>query len=450
MSTPTDLVTRLLEGDVGERREAASDLVERATSNPGVFAPAVDRVVGALDDPDDRVRTAAARICFEVGTYEPDIVEPVLEDLSNALDDPVAGVRANVARPVAAVIAEDPEAGWVAAPTLRDRLDDPSESVRHSVVWGLEWLATRHSEVVSPGQLTDLLDDEHPPVRKHAARTCALLPDRSERRRERLLALLSDDAIPVRRAACLALGATGASADRDALAQVARADLNDGVRTASRRPRRAAVREAAYAATVLPGGPTGGTAVRAEAADGDGETLASTLVAGDRAVGRWLRVDAPDVMVRGGRFRGRVEAVDPLEGTLDVRNRAVGYRLSLRRTRDGWTGTYDGEERSGRLDVQPTAAARLDTERTPLRYAVEGDRLGFEIEGTPHAIEVTDRDVGSGRLRGENRMQGYAVEFRPDTPGPLRALFERGRTFEASDVSLLVEGHEGAETERAG
>lgn len=443
MSTPTDLVTRLLEGDVGERREAASDLVERATSNPGVFAPALDRVVGALDDPDDRVRTAAARVCFEVGTYEPGIVEPVLEDLSSALDDPVAGVRANAARPVAEVIAEDPEAGRVAAPALRSRLDDPSESVRHSAAWGLEWLATRHPEVVSPGRLTDLLSDEHPPVRKHAARACALLPDRSERRRDRLLDLLSDDAVPVRQAACLALGATGTSADRGALAQVARADLNDDVRTAARR----GLRRAAHAATVLPGGPTGGTAARTETDDSEGETLASTLVAGDRAVGRWLRVDAPDVMVRGGRFRGRVEAVDPLEGTLDVRNRAVGYRLSLRRTRDGWTGTYDGEERSGRLDVRPTVAARLDTERTPLRYAVEGDRLGFEVEGTPHAIEVTDRDVGTGRLRGENWMQGYAVEFRPDTPGPLRVLFERGRTFEASDVSLLVEGSERAGTE---
>lgn len=428
MGAPTDLVTDLLDGAVAERRAAASDLVERATSNPGVVAPSLDRIVGALNDPDDRVRTATARICFEVGIHEPAVIEPIMDELVQALSDPVAGVRSNVARPVAEVVVRDPDAGWAAASALRERLDDDSESVRHSAAWSVEWLATRHPEVVDPERLTDLLTDDHPPVRKHAARTCALLPKPSERRHERLVDLLSDDSIAVREAACLGLGAGGTRADRDALAQAARTDLNDGVRQAARR----ALREATYDVTApvndLDGEREGGE-----------ERLAAVLVAGDRAVGHWLHVDTPGVTVRGGRLRGRVESVDPLKGTIHLRNRPAGYRLALRRTGDGWTGTYDGEERSGSLTIEPAGGRRLDTARTPIRYAVEGDRLSFVVEGTPHSIEVTGRDPETGRLRGENWMQGYVVEFRPDTTGPLRALFERGRTFEVEEVTLRVE-----------
>lgn len=428
MGAPTDLMTDLLDGAVAERRTAASDLVERATSNPGVVAPSLDRIVGGLNDPDDRVRTATARICFEVGIHEPAVIESIMDELVRALDDPVAGVRSNVARPVAEIVVRDPDAGWAAAPALRERLDDESESVRHSVAWGVEWLATRHPEVIGPERLTDLLTDDHPPVRKHAARTCALLPKPSERRHERLIDLLSDDSIAVRKAACLGLGAGGTRADRDALAQVARTDLSDGVRQAARR----ALREATYDVTV-PVNHRG-----TERAGGD-ERLAAVLVAGDRAVDHWLHVDVPGVTVRGGRFRGRVEAVDPLKGAIHLQNRPVGYRLALRRTGDGWTGTYDGAERSGSLTLEPAGGKRLDTARTPLRYAVEGDRLSFVVEGTPHSIEVTGRDPETGRLRGENRMQGYVVEFRPATTGPLRALFERGRTFEVEEVTLRTE-----------
>jgi HEAT repeat protein len=429
MGVPNDRVTALLEGDTVERRRAAaSELVETATGNPGILAPVVERIVGALDDPDDRVRTAAARVCFEVGTHDPVAVEPLLADLLDGLDDPVASVRANVARPVAEVIVRDPVNHRSTAATLRNHLDDRSGSVRHSAAWALEWLATRHPAVVPADRLNALLADDHPPVRKHAARLCALLPHADGERRERLVGMLSDESIPARRAACLALGAAGRVRDdveiRSVLAQAARTDLNEGVRLAARR----ALRATAYEATA----PTPGSAT-------DASALGAVLVAGDRALGDWLRVDDPEVTVRGGRLRGTVEAVDSLKGTIALRNDPVGYRVELQRNSDGWTGTYDGAERTGTVELAPTAARKLDTGRMPLRYAVEGDRLGFEVEGTPHSIEVTDRDPETGRLRGENWMQGYAVEFRPDTGGPVRALFERGRAFEATNLTLLVD-----------
>jgi HEAT repeat protein len=429
MGVPNDRVTALLEGEtVEQRREAASRLVETTTGNPGLVAPALDRIVGALTDRDDRIRTAAARICFEVGTHDPTVIEPLLDDLLQGLNDPVASVRANVARPVAEVIVRDPAAHHSTAATLRNRLDDESESVRHSVAWALEWLATRHPTVVPAARLTDLLTDEHPPVRKHAARLCALVPHADGTRHERLVDLLSDESIPVRRAACLALGAAdrleSGAGSQSVLAQVARTDLNEGVRRAARR----AVRESVYESATPVADPAP-----------DASALAAVLVTGERALGRWVRVDDPDVTVRGGRFRGTVEAVDSLKGVITLRNEPVGYTLELRRSSDGWTGTYEGAERTGTLDLRPTTARKLDTARTPLRYAVEGDRLGFEVEGTPHSIEVTDRDTETGRLRGENWMQGYTVEFRPETTGPVRALFERGRAFEATDIALLTE-----------
>lgn len=435
MGVPNDRVTALLEGEtVEQRREAASQLVETAAGTPGILAPVVDRVVGALCDPDDRVRTAAARICFEVGTHDPVAVEPLLDDLLDGLDDPVASVRANVARPLAEVVVREPRAHRSAAGTLRDRLDDESESVRHSVAWALEWLATRHPAVVPAARLTALLEDEHPPVRKHAARLCALLPHAGAERHERLVDLLSDESIAVRRAACLALGAVGRidgrPGSRAVLAQVARTDLNEGVRRAARR----AVRESAYEAT----------APAAEPAP-DASALAAVLVTGERALGDWVRVDDPDLTVRGGRFRGTVEAADSLKGTITLRNEPVGYTVELRRSSEGWAGTYEGTERTGSLDLHPTTARKLDAARTPLRYAVEGDRLGFAVEGTPHSVEVTDRDPETGRLRGENWMQGYVVEFRPETTGPVRVLFERGRAFEATGIVLLTDGEPGVE-----
>jgi len=427
MGVPNDRITALLEDtDTECRREAASELVETATGNPGILAPVLDRIVDALDDPDDRVRTAVARVCFEAGTHDPVAVEPLLGDLLDALDDPVASVRSNVARPIAEVVVDDPASHRAAAEPLRAHLDDRSESVRHSVAWALEWLATRDPEVVPTARLPGLLEDEHPPVRKHAARLCALMPPVDGRRHERLVELLSDESIPVRRAACLALGAAGTADDaaaRSALGQVTRTDLNGTVRRAARRALRAATYEAAA--------PTPSPAP-------DASALAAVLVTGDRALGDWLRVEA-DVTVRGGRFQGTVEAVDALQGRLDLRNDPVGYRLELRRGSDGWRGHYEGTERTGTLDVTPETARRLDDERTPLRYATAGDRLGFEVEGTPHSIEVTEHDTETGTLRGENWMQGYVVEFRPASGGPLRALFERGRAFEARNVALLTE-----------
>jgi hypothetical protein len=434
MGVPTELVTALLEGDsVEERREAASELAERSTGSPAALTPVLDRIVGALHDPDDRVRTAAARVCFEVGTHDAGTVEPLLQELLGSLDDPVPAVRANVARPVAEVVVRDPAAGRVAAGPLRDRLDDRSEGVRHSAAWALEWLATRHPEVVPGERLTALLEDTHPPVRKHAARTCALRPVPDERRHEHLVDLLSDESIPVRRAACLALGASARADNQRLLAQVARTDLNDDVRLAARR----ALRESTYA-----------RAVPVPESTADTGALAAILVTGDRAVGNWIRVDVPDVTPRGGRFRGVVETVDPLKGTIALENEPVGYRLELRRTPDGWVGSYEGTERTGSLSVQPSGAERLDDDRTPVHYAVEGDRLAFTVEGTPHSIEVTEHDTETGRVRGENWMQGYAVEFRPATAGPLRALFERGRAFEATDLELIdSEAEEQAESE---
>ncbi|MFB6207497.1 MAG: HEAT repeat domain-containing protein [Haloglomus sp.] len=434
MGVPNDRVPTLLEADVTERREAAAALVETATENPGALTSVVDRVVSALDDPDDRVRTGVARICFEVGTHDPTAVEPLLSDLLGALDDPVASVRANVARPVAEVIVRDPAAHRDAATVLRGHLDDRSESVRHSAAWALEWLAMHHPTVVPADRLTSLLGDGHPPVRKHAARLCALLPHEDETRHERLVELLSDEAIPVRRAACLALGGVGRIGGhaevRSALGQAARTDLNETVRLAARR----ALREAVYEATAPVLDPARDTSA-----------LAAVLVTGERALGGWLRVDDPEVTVRGGRFRGTVEAVDSLQGTVALRNDPVGYRLELRRDTDGWRGTYEDAERTGTLDVTPTTARELDAERTPLRYAVEADRLEFAVEGTPHSIEVTDRDPETGRLRGENWMQGYVVEFRPEAAGPVRALFERGRSFEVTDLALRTAGDEADE-----
>lgn len=428
MGAPNDRVATLLEADAVEhRREAASELVETATATPGALTTVVDRIAGALTDPDDRVRTAVARVCFEVGTRDPAAVEPLRDDLLDALGDPVAAVRANIARPVAEVVVRDPVAHRDAAATLRDCLDDRSESVRQSAAWALEWLATRDPTVVPADRLGVLLGDDHPPVRKHGARLCALCPRADRERYERLVDLLSDESIPVRRAACLALGAAGADDEgaRSVLGQVARTDLNDTVRLAARR----ALREATYETTAPVPEPAP-----------DASVLAAVLVGGERALGDWLRVDAPRVTVRNGRFRGVVTAVDALQGTITLRNEPVGYRIELSRDGDGWRGTYEGTERTGTLDVPVEGARKLDTTRTPLRYAVEGDRIEFEVEGTPHSIEVTDRVLETGQVRGENWMQGYAVEFRPERAGPVRALFERGRAFEATDLVLRTDG----------
>jgi HEAT repeat protein len=425
MGEPADLATTLLEADAAERRRAAaSDLVEAATARPGAVAPLLDRVVGALVDPDDRVRTATARVCFEVGSHDPGALESVFDDLLAALDDPVAGVRTNVARPVADAVARDPDAGRRAAPVLRDLLDDRSDSVRHSAARGLEWLATRHPGAYPVDRLPALLDDDHPPVREHAARACALLPGAAAAPggRERLVDLLNDEAVPVRTAAALALGADGDEHARRALARAARTDLNEGVRTAARR----ALRAATYDATAVPE-PVAGT---------EADPLLAALGAEDRAVGRWLAVEDPAVTPRGGRFRGAVETVVSREGTLELHNEAVGYRLRLTRGSESWTGIYEGPERAAPVDLRPVEGRRLDGNRTPLRYAVEGDRVGFTVEGAPHAVEVTDRDTATGRVFGENWAQGYAVEFRPAAEGPLRALFERGRAFEVADVRL--------------
>lgn len=518
MAAVTDLVTTLREADnPDERRRAASDLVEVATAEPDRLRPSFAAVIGALDDSDDAVRTAVARIAFEVGTHDPTVVRPVLGELVDALDDATAGVRMNCARPIAEVAVTDPEAVRFAAPALRSRLDDSSDSVRHSAAWALEWLATKHPDALPPDRAARCLDDAHPPVRKHGCRACALLAaahPTGHSRGDRLVELLNDDHVAVRAAAAHALGADGSDSARSALTRVAASDLNETVRTAARR----ALRAATYEATV------DGERAPAEPPD---RVLSDCLAAGDRAFGRWLRIDAPGVTPRGGRFYGAVIAVDPgadsiepppvteeadapaanddgadatepdaalgdspgtagsdsddadsgpftrarelvergsatersppaeseaataessdggeVAGTdegkpyVELRNAPVGYRVRLTNHAGTWRGTYAGHERTGAVTFEPVAVHRLDSDRTPLRHAVEGDRLAFTVEGAPHAVEVTDRETASGRVAGRNDERGYAVEFRPETEGPLRALFEAGRTFEATDLRI--------------
>lgn len=487
MAAVTELVATVREAeDRGERRRAASDLVEAATATPEQVRPAFPAVVAALDDPDDAVRTALARVVFEVGTYDPTAVRPVLRDLVDALDDPVAGVRMNCTRPVAEAAAADPDAVRFAAPVLRNRLDDPSDSVRHSAAWALEWIATSHPGALPPDRAARCLDDDHPPVRKHGCRACALLRAAGaggEPRHDRLVDLLNDDDIEVRAAAAHALGADGSGPAREALARAARTDLNGTVRTAARRALRAATCEATAAGGQPP----------AEPADA---VLSDCLAAGDRAFGRWFRVDAPGVTPRAGCFRGAVIVVDPVgdepppvaeasdgtrsdrgqpdtaegdapDGTdrmpdgggaagdgsdtagespggtewpyVELRNAPVGYRVRLTRRDGTWHGTYAGHERTGSVSFEPAAVHRLDPDRTPLRHAVEGDRLSFTVEGAPHTVQVIEHDTDTGRVTGRNHERGHTVEFRPGTEGPLRALFEHGRAFEATDVRIVTE-----------
>jgi hypothetical protein len=457
-SMPAIPIVPLREGSPEEREAAASEIREIATEDPGRLHGTLDQIVGGLEDDSEAIRRYVATTLFEVGVDDPAVTAPIAEDLVAALDDESTAVRMGVARPLAELAAVNPQRVRFAIDDFVPSLTDV-KSVRNSAAWALASLAPRYPEVLNEhiDDITRALLDDHHPVQTHVLRMLVPMercyPGLLDVVTERLRELLTADVAAVRQAACRAVVAHDPAWAQTLLHDVARDDPHP------------IVRETAQAELLAHTGEDSGSP---PAPDDSDETVFERA-----GLGHWLAVRTDrdqDVPFLAGRVtavaRAKSEADLTAERERGLRREDFDTRqawlaapriepsgertavhlhdpfadrgINLVRVAQGLGGEYTMPDQQVPRLLRPTEVAPVEPDRACLLAASPGDTLSFAIEGAAHEIDVQSarEDDGVYRVTGRNAEHGYTITFRPLGDAPTMAVFEQGRAFPATDLSL--------------
>jgi hypothetical protein len=342
----------------------------------------------------------------------------------------------------------------VLVPSLTD-----VKSVRHNVAWALSSLAPRYPEVLHEhiDDITRALLDDHRPVQTHVLGMLVPMercyPGLLDVVTERLRELLTAEVAAVRQAACRAVVAHDPAWAQTLLHDVARDDPPPIVRETA---------QAELLAHTEPG-----------STDPPGRDASDAAVFERAGLGHWLAIrtdrdqDVPFLT-------GRVTAVTRAKSEADLtEERERGLRREDFETRQAWLAAPGIEPSGERTAVhlhdpfadrginlvrvaqgiggefttpgqqvprllRPTEIVPVDPDRARLLAASPGDTLSFAIEGAAHEIEVQSAgdDDGVYRVTGRNAERGYSITFRPLGDAPTMAVFEQGRAFPATNLTL--------------
>lgn len=152
-----DLLERASEPDL--RRDAARLLAMLAERYPGAVAPHVDALVEGLDEAEDDVGRHLLLAVGHVSTDRPTSVEPAVDRLVGVLDEDPRVAR-HAAWSLANVADASPGAVAPAAPALVDCLEAEDEDVRRHAAQAVGRVAEAAPDAVKPalGPLLDLLE----------------------------------------------------------------------------------------------------------------------------------------------------------------------------------------------------------------------------------------------------------------------------------------------------
>lgn len=453
-------IVPLREGSPEEREAAASEIREIATEKPGRLHGSLDQIVACLDDEQEAIRRYVATAVFEVGVDEPDVVAPVAEDLVAALEDESTAVRMGAARPLAELAAVNPQRVRFAIDDLVPSLTDV-KSVRNSVAWALSSLAPRYPEVLNEhiDDITRALLDDHHPVQTHVLRMLVPMercyPGLLDVVTERLRELLTADVAAVRQAACRAVVAHDPAWAQTLLHDVARDDPHPIVRETARAELTAHTgaesgsplgRDATDEAVFEQAGLGHWVAVRADR-DQEVPFLAGRVTAISRAKSEADLTEARERGLRREDFDTRqawlaAPRLDPSgeRTAIHLHDPFADRGINLVRVAQGLGGEYTTPgQRVPRL-LRPTEIVPVEPDRARLLAAAPGDTLSFALEGAVHEIEIQSAGDEDGvyRVTGRNAERGYTITFRPLGDAPTMAVFEQGRAFPATDLSLSV------------
>jgi HEAT repeat protein len=452
---------QLREGSPGEREAAASEIREIATEEPQRLHGALDQIAGALDEEHEAIRRYVATTLFEVGVDDPRVVAPVAEALVAALEDESTAVRMGVARPLAELAAANPQRVRFAIDDLVPSLTDV-KSVRHSVAWALSSLAPRYPEVLH-GHVDDitraLLDDHHP-VQTYVLRLLVPLercyPGLLDVVTERLRDLLTAEVAAVRQAACRAVVAHDPAWAQTLLHDVARDDPHPIVRETAQAELMAHTSanssppiglEANDETVFERAGPGHWLAVRTDR-EQDLPFLAGRVTAITRAKSEADLTEERERGLRREDFDTRqawlaAPQIDPSgeRTAVHLHDPFADRGINLVRVAQGIGGEFTTPDQQVPRLLRPTEIVSVEPDRARLLAASPGDTLSFAIEGAAHEIEVQSAGTDSGiyRVTGQNAERGYTITFRPLGDNPTMAVFEQGRAFPATDLSLSVD-----------